>query len=234
MIRRKESNNSHRSASRRPPLNRGSRRLSLARTRPLLVTANQKPKESLNTLTSRFRRAMGKGVEGILEAGRVLKEAKDTLEHGQYTTWVEDELKFGDVRKAELFSFLSRHEVISNPVYLTRLPPSPRTLWELTRFNPSRLRSLIESGAIHSALTREDAIALKEGGQNRTTRQNPKLKEPNIALLVDACIEIGGADCVLAHIRGLERVAQISPDEQFDNAVFWLKTQLTERRQGVE
>jgi hypothetical protein len=172
---------------------------------------------------------MGKGVEGILEAGRVLKEAKDTLEHGQYTKWVEEELKFGCFRTAEMLKQLSQDEVISNPVYLTRLPPSPRTLWELTRIKPTRrLVALIEEGTIHSALTRKEAIALRERGQ-KPPPQKAKLK-PNIAVLVDACIEIGHADTVLAYIQGLEREVKISPDEQFDDAVLWLKSELIKRR----
>ena len=38
---------------------------------------------------------MEKGVEGIIEAGRVLIDAKSELEHGQFTDWVVSELRFG-------------------------------------------------------------------------------------------------------------------------------------------
>src|ERR1700733_8016203 len=39
---------------------------------------------NLGVLTARFRNALGKGVEGIIEAGRVLIEAKGKLKHGQF------------------------------------------------------------------------------------------------------------------------------------------------------
>jgi hypothetical protein len=56
-------------------------------------------------------------VEGIIEAGRVLIEAKNELEHGQFTDWVVRELRFdsrkngsceADLRKAEMLMFLAR------------------------------------------------------------------------------------------------------------------------------
>jgi hypothetical protein len=107
-------------------------------------------REKLSALTARFRNALKKSVEGIIEAGRVLIEAKDELEHGQFTDWVVGELRFGtrkvgsreaDLRKAEMLMFLARNEVISNPCHWHAFPPSPRTLWELTvmsAFDPKR------------------------------------------------------------------------------------------------
>src|SRR6266516_21667 len=53
--------------------------------------------------------------------GKWLIEAKNELEHGQYTDWVARELRFGsrkdgnrepDLRKAEMLMFLARNEVI--------------------------------------------------------------------------------------------------------------------------
>ena len=88
----------------------------------------------LSALTSRFRNALKKSVEGIIEAGRVLIEAKNELEHGQFTDWVVRELRFGsrkersreaDIRKAEMLMLLARNDVISNSCHWHALPPSP-------------------------------------------------------------------------------------------------------------
>jgi hypothetical protein len=49
----------------------------------------------INVLTARFRNALKKSVEGIIEAGRVLIEAKNELEHGQFIDWVVNDLRFG-------------------------------------------------------------------------------------------------------------------------------------------
>src|SRR5271168_4552440 len=97
--------------------------------------------DNLGVLTTRFRNALKKSVEGIIEAGRVLIEAKSELDHGQFTDWVVHEQRFGtrkhsspeaDLRKAEMLMFLARIEVISNACHWHAFPPSFRTLWELT------------------------------------------------------------------------------------------------------
>jgi hypothetical protein len=99
-------------------------------------------RHSLSELTVRFRNALKKSVEGIVEAGLVLIQAKSELEHGQFIDWVVNELRFGtrkvgvrdaDIRKAELLMFLTRNEVISKSCHWHDFPPSPRTLWELTQ-----------------------------------------------------------------------------------------------------
>ena len=99
---------------------------------------------------------MKKSVEGIIEAGRVLIEAKNELEHGQFIDWVVNDLRFGirkdgsrpaDLRKAQMLMFLARNEVISNACHWHAFPPSPRTLWELTQIRPKqRLLELIAKG----------------------------------------------------------------------------------------
>jgi hypothetical protein len=135
--------------------------------------------DKLSALTARFRNALKKSVEGIVEAGRVLIEAKSELEHGQFIDWVVNELRFGtrkvgvrdaDIRKAELLMFLARNEVISKSCHWHDFPPSPRTLWELTQIRPKqRLLELIANGTINSGMTREEAIALRQG--NGTSRE---------------------------------------------------------------
>ena len=195
--------------------------------------------DKLNALTARFRNALKKSVEGIIEAGRVLIEAKNELGHGQFTDWVVRELRFGtrkdgnrevDLRKAEMLMFLARNEVISNPCHWHAFPPSARTLWELTQIRPKqRLLDLIADGTINPSMTREEAIALR----HRTSQERsptPKLKR-EIAALLDVCIILGRGDGVLAHIRDLKDVSDLPPAEEFDRAARWVKRKLAERRQ---
>ena len=165
----------------------------LVEARPLRRMSNQKRRRyihnghqtqhNLDVLTARFRNALKKGVEGIIEAGRVLIEAKNDIEHGQFTDWVVRELRFGvpkdgdrepDLRKAEMLMFLARNEVISNPCHWHAFPPSPRTLWELTQIRPKqRLLELIAQGKVNSGMTREEAIALRHGiSQERSPAPN--------------------------------------------------------------
>jgi hypothetical protein len=44
----------------------------------------KKSKDPLTILTMRFRNALKKSVEGIIEAGRVRIKAKNELEHGAF------------------------------------------------------------------------------------------------------------------------------------------------------
>src|SRR5262249_47569691 len=106
---------------------------------------------------------------------------------------------------------------------------SPRTLWELTQIRPQRrLLELIRKGKINSGTTREEAIGLHPKPKRLPKPQLPKLKR-EIATLVDVGIELGGADCVLAHIRSLKRARGDLSVEMFDQAVRWAKPQLEER-----
>ena len=89
--------------------------------------------DRLKLLTARFRNALKKSVEGIIEAGRVLIEAKNELEHGQFGDWVVRDLQFGDpqeggrqisLRKAQMLMFVAKNEVISNANHWFAFPPA--------------------------------------------------------------------------------------------------------------
>lgn len=201
---------------------------------------SREARDKLSALTARFRNALKKSVEGIIEAGRVLIEARNELEHGQFTDWVVRELRFGsrkdssrevDLRKAEMLMFLARNEVISNPCHWHAFPPSPRTLWELTQIRPKlRLLELIASGTINPGMTREEAVALRQKNSHERS-PTPKLKR-EIAALLEVCIALGGGDGVLAHIRDLKDVSELPPAKEFDRAARWVRQKLAERRQS--
>jgi hypothetical protein len=220
-------------------LDRMSRGPDLDESRSSRKTSNLQNQHKLSIFTARFRNALKKSVEGIIEAGRVLIEAKSELEHGQFSDWVVRELRFGtrkgdsseaDLRKADMLMFLARNDVISNPCHWHDFPPSPRTLWELTQIRPKqRLIELIANGSVNSGMTREEAVALR----HRTSQErspSPKLKR-EIAALLEVCIILGGGDGVLAHIRDLKDVSNAPPAKEFDRAARWAKQKLAERRQ---
>lgn len=151
---------------------------------------------SVSDLTAQFQKAWQKGVEGLMEAGLVLIRGKKQLKHGEFSEWVKHKLGLS-IRDAEMLMSLARHEMISNPCHWHAFPGSPRTLWELTRIPPERLRELIANKKINSAMTRKEAVALRPSKQPPAT---PKLKR-EVTTLVDVCLRLGGSDVVLAHIR---------------------------------
>jgi hypothetical protein len=194
--------------------------------------------DDLSVLTQRFRNALKKSVEGIVEAGQVLSEAKSRIEHGKFTDWVDRELRFGaslkahspeaNLRQAEVLMLLARHDVISNPCHWHALPPSIRTLYELTQIDQRRLLKLIEKGRIHAGTTREEAVAFQPKSK-RSSKPEVKL-ERETATLVDVSILLGGADCVLAHIRRLKRARKNLTIQVFEQAVRWAKPKLAKQK----
>ena len=81
-------------------------------------------------------------------------------------------------------------------------------------------------------MTREEAIALRQGnGTSRERSPVPTLKR-EIAALVDVCIFLGGGDGVLAHIRELDDVSNVPATDEFDRAARWVKRKLAERRRA--
>ncbi len=196
-------------------------------------------RDSLRVLTQRFRNALKQSVAGIIEAGQVLIEAKKELPHGQFTDWVDRKLRFGaptktgsreaNIRQAEMLMLLARHEVISKSCHWHALPPSIRTLYELTQIRPEqRLLKLIASRRVHAGTTREEAIALQAKSKQSSKAESRKLKR-EIATLVDVCILLGQSDCVLAHIRSLKRARKNLTVQMFEHAVRWATPQLVKK-----
>jgi Protein of unknown function (DUF3102) len=198
--------------------------------RPNHKLINQKYQQRLADLTARFKNAMRKSIEGIIEAGQILQEAKDSLEHGQWLFWLENHLQF-DVRQAQMLIFLSKNPVLSNACNYTHLPVSPRTLWELSQMPKQRLVKLIADGTINQSTRIEDAVALRRHGIVSQERlATPKLKR-EIATLVNACLAIGGADVVLAYIRSLEDMSNIAPTvKELQQAALWAKQKIGTRQ----
>ncbi len=197
----------------------------------------RKNSNELRVLTQRFRSALKNSVAGIIEAGKVLIEAKKKLPHGDFTEWVVGELHFGtqkagsrqaDLRKAQMLMLLARQEVISNANRWYAFPPSWRTLYELTQIRPEqRLVKLIETGRVHAGTTREEAIGFQRKSE-QFAKAETKL-EGELATLVEVCIRLGQSDCVLAYIRRIKRKRKNLTVQMFEQAVRWAKPQLAKQ-----
>jgi hypothetical protein len=119
-------------------------------------------------LTKRFRKATIKSVEGIIDQGTVVIDAKEELPHGEFIEWVEKDLRFGKtgLRKAQMLMAVAQHPIISNANHWYAFPASWRTLYELTAIRPhSKLLELKDSGAINPGMTREEVNKLIPGRQ---------------------------------------------------------------------
>ena len=161
-----------------------------------------------------------------METGRLLLEAKRKLKHGDFQPMIEDELPFG-ARTAEMLMVIASHEVIRNAKYISYLPASWATLYELAALSPDRLRALIADGTVNAKMTREDARALLPGiAQDRTA---PRLSR-GITALLHVGIQLGGVGAVRAYMRDLpEDARELTPDE-IEEAAQFLRQLAQQRR----
>jgi hypothetical protein len=110
-----------------------------------------------------------KSVDSIIETGSLLLKAKLALGHG-FTAMIKTKLLFGE-RTTEMLMRIADHPVLSNPNHGSVLPPSWRTLYELTKIPNKTLIAKIEDGTIKADFERKDVAALK-GGKPVNRRNN--------------------------------------------------------------
>jgi N6-adenosine-specific RNA methylase IME4 len=101
--------------------------------------------------------AWRKSVEGVIEIGRLLKEAKDALGHGPFTEMIERDLPF-KARTAQRLMAIAADERLSNPTHVSLLPPHWGTLYELTKLTDDEFEAKIAGGQIHPELERRDVV----------------------------------------------------------------------------
>lgn len=108
-----------------------------------------------------------KSVQSILEVGQLLIQAKRLCEHGEFLRMfkgsneaVSNPVPFGE-RSAEMLMAVASNSVISNPKFVSYLPQSWGTLYELTKLDDEQIVAGIKSGEITPDMTKAEASALR-------------------------------------------------------------------------
>jgi len=101
------------------------------------------------------RESYEKTVEQVIETGRRLIEAKQSLPHGQWLPMVEL-LPFSE-QTARKFMQIADHDAISNRAHGRDLPASWRTLAVLAQLPPAEVEERIRAGQITPDTTRRQA-----------------------------------------------------------------------------
>src|SRR5262249_48134579 len=99
---------------------------------------------------AQIRASWQKCVTSIIETGKLLIEAKGQLGHGRFEAMSKTKLPFNP-RTAQMLMGIAEHPVISNANHGSHLPPSWRTLYELTKIPDKTLLAEIENGSNISA-----------------------------------------------------------------------------------
>ena len=125
------------------------------------MVINKSPEEWANIITA----ARDRSVEAIMEIGRLLRLAKETLGHGQFLRIfvghrnpVNAPVPFTE-RTAQLYMRIAAHPVLSNPKFISYFSPCVGTLYELSHIRPDLLQAFIADGAVHPWLHRYQSTA---------------------------------------------------------------------------
>ena len=91
-----------------------------------------------------------------MERGRLLSEAKDELERGSFEAMVRRHFDLGTAR---MYRIVAAHPIISNRCHGNTLPPSLRTLFELTKLPIEVLKAKLSDGSVNPRTERKDVAA---------------------------------------------------------------------------
>jgi N6-adenosine-specific RNA methylase IME4 len=105
----------------------------------------------------RITAAWRKSVEGVIEAGRLLSQAKAALPHGAFSEMIQRDLPF-KASTAQRLMKIAADERLTDAAHVQLLPPHWGTLYELTKLSDDAFKAKIASGAIHPELERRDVV----------------------------------------------------------------------------
>jgi N6-adenosine-specific RNA methylase IME4 len=109
-------------------------------------------------------------VEAIITAGRLLTKAKETLPHGEFLALIEGSLPFG-ANTAQRLMKIAADPRLLNAAHGQLLPPSWRTLYELTKLDDPTFEARVADGTIRADMARQDiAAAVKQ--ERRAAHEN--------------------------------------------------------------
>jgi hypothetical protein len=130
--------------------------------------------------SDKIREAYGNAIEGIFQMGRLLLEAKEMLEHGEFQAMIERELPFGP-RAAQMLMKIAQHPVLTNAKHVSLLPPNWGTLHEIARLPPSTVENLIEEGKITPQLMRKQVAGLASKTRSNGQVASGRVRAPKVA-----------------------------------------------------
>lgn len=133
-----------------------------------MATAVVVRKDQAEYWAERISDSVAKSVEAIVETGRELIAAKESLRHGEWGRMFEDGLvPFGE-RSAQRLMGIASHVVLSNPTHVSFLPPSWGTLYELTKVPELDLKRALSDGTITPDMPRKAVAALLQHGDDES------------------------------------------------------------------
>jgi len=112
----------------------------------------------------------------ILRTGKLLHEAKAAVKHGDWVSMLRYGLPFKE-RTAQRLMKIARDSRLTNPAHGPFLPPSWRTLYELTRLTDDQFQLALTKGAIHPEMDRADALFISKLRLPGTGKSNARTSQ---------------------------------------------------------
>ena len=96
----------------------------------------------------------------VIEAGRILLEAKACLPHGSFEAMVQRQLEFSP-STAQRLMIIARDHRLTNPAHVQLLPRSYGTLYELSKLTDEQFKQGVERGIINPDMERKDVELIR-------------------------------------------------------------------------
>jgi hypothetical protein len=112
-------------------------------------------------------RCLDRITQDTITIGELLIKAKSTVVPGEWARMFRDHenpvtrpIPFG-IRTGQMLMKIAAHPVLSATNHGSRLPPSWRTLYELTKLPEPLLEQALDEGHVHPAMERRHVLALR-------------------------------------------------------------------------
>jgi hypothetical protein len=169
------------------------------------------PANTIDYHTRRITSSWRGAVAGIIETGRLLQEAKEALDHGEFGLMVDEKLPFGR-RTAQMLMQIANYPIIANANHASHLPASWTVLHALTELPDRELEQMLADGRINAETARRDvkeiAARIREQGLYRYERVAEALN-----VLIDFMGKWPNAGELARHVDLCEEGAEVDQDQ---------------------
>jgi len=118
------------------------------------------PGSEARVWAARITECWRSSVEGIIRTGRLLIEAKADLAHGEFGSMCASELPFTQ-RTAQMLMAIAADPRLANAKFISYLPASWGTLYELTKLSDDEFTNAIEQRVIRPDMLRGEAELIR-------------------------------------------------------------------------
>jgi hypothetical protein len=195
--------------------------------------ASQDTAASRQLLTTEFQNWNEKGIQSIIEKGRIIQRGKDELSDEEWTAWVVDDLRLKPYA-ANLYVLISRNPILSDEKNWKHLPADYRTLYELSLTKDDKLREYITQGGVHHDLKRDAAGKLKKQSMDKPKPKKDPMPMPKIPdhlqLLQNVLLYFRQAKEWRAYMHHTPRPDELPSKEDIEAAVQYVEKKRLQMR----